>query len=246
MGNWTESLFYLVFIGMLLFFVAVYVDRRKRSGLPFWNAMAVFCGIFLGITVPLVSLFYWLIHLVGVGLHYPRALSLFLIFGVLAPSWVFALRKIAIPHGTTIPPQDVVIPEPIPSMAETNRGFLLRIREGFSRKKWQSLGAISAILIMIGAVAGRGVQGYDMTPLLFLVGFWAIMGITLSGVRFLFTKTNGGIAVAARVERFFEWLIQGAAILAIGGLLIWLAISFFGSMPWWAAVIIVLLILLLK
>jgi hypothetical protein len=247
MGNWTESIFFLVFIGMLLFFVAVYVDKRKRSGLPLWRAIAVFCGFFLGIAVPLASLFYWLIHLIGVDPHYTRALSLFLLFGVLGPSWAFALGKIAIPQGKTIPPQDVVIPEPIPSTGGTIRSFFSRIREGFSKNKWQSWGAFSAMLIMIGTVVGAIFQGYDMTPLifllLFLLGFWAIMGVFVSGVRFVFTRTDFGIGVAARVDRCFEWLTTVAAILAIGGSLIWLVVSFFGSMPWWASVIIVLLLL---
>lgn len=252
MSDLVGSLFLLlVFGGLFLLYVVVYVEKRKRADIPLWRAVARFCGVFFGIAVPAGAVLIGLFELFEINPRYSYAIALVLLFGVLAPSWTFALGRIAATEKTTDP---LVVISPAESgPPESERGsFQANTANWYRRNKWQAWAALAVVLVALGLIGAQMMQGYDMSPLLGLAAFYVILGVIIGGGNWFFTKTKGGIAIGKAlgvvgnsIEGVARWVFKAALILAVGALLIWLAAKFFGSMPLWAAVIIVLLVLIL-
>jgi hypothetical protein len=93
----------------------------------------------------------------------------------------------------------------------------------------------------IGFIGAAVAQGYDMGPVAILGAIYLAAGAIFGGGKWLFTRTRAGMAIGG----VFEWIVKAAVVLIVGGLIVWGALAFFGSMPWWAAIIIVLLVLVL-
>lgn len=244
MGELAYYLFLLLVGGLFLLYVVVYVEKRKRTDIPLWRAVARFCGVFFGIAVPTGALLIGLFELSEINPRYSYAIALALLFGVLMPSWTFALGKIAETEKTTAGESGT------PKSEREN--FRANTANWYRRNKWQAWAALAAVLVALSFFGARMAQGYDMSPVLVLVVFYVILGAIIGGGNWFFTKTKGGIAIGKAlgvvgdsVEGVAKWIFKAALILAVGALLFWLGAKFFGSMPLWAAVIIVLLVLIL-
>ena len=84
-------------------------------------------------------------------------------------------------------------------------------------------------------------DGYDLSPLLYLVGAYAALGL-VAWLLIWFFSTRFGKKLEAAGKTAGTVILKGLFLLVIGAIIVWLLGLLFGSMPWWAAVIILLLL----